>query len=74
MTLTRSVAVDQPDWLQWVRRVPPQDDTERIVATSQNGTVVVEEPQRESQKRVEWPDLPDLTDPETEGARRVLKV
>jgi len=71
------MVVDQPDWLQWVRRVPPQDDAERIVATSPNETVVIEEPLQESQKRVEWPDLPDLTGPEPEGdrnSRRVLKI
>jgi len=74
LTLTRSIAVDQPDWLQWVRRVPPQDDAERIAPTSPNETVVVEEPLRESQKRVEWPDLPDLTEFEPEGARTPKKV
>ena len=59
---------DQPDWLQWVRRVPPQGDTERVLATSENET------QREGQNNVEWPRLSDLSDPIPEGVKTPRKV
>ncbi|KAH9961387.1 Cation/H+ exchanger [Russula dissimulans] len=65
LTLSRSIAVEQPEWLQWVRRAPPEDDAERIVAVSRN-EAIVEESRRESQKRVEWPDLPN---PKAPGLR-----
>jgi hypothetical protein len=60
---------DQPDWLNWVRRVPPQEDAERVVAASINET------QQEGQNHVEWPRLSDLSDSIPEGARspRTLK-
>ncbi len=54
---------DQPDWLNWVRRVPPQD-AERIV----------NEAEREGQNHVEWPRLPDLSDSIPEGARSPRKL
>ncbi|KAF8492340.1 Cation/H+ exchanger [Russula emetica] len=38
LTLTRSIMGDQPEWLNWVRRVPPQEDAERITAASVNET------------------------------------
>ncbi|KAF8482767.1 Cation/H+ exchanger [Russula ochroleuca] len=57
LTLSRSMITDQPDWLQWVRRVPLQEDAERVPAASENET------QREGQNHVEWPRLSDLSDP-----------
>ncbi|KAH8993997.1 Sodium/hydrogen exchanger family-domain-containing protein [Lactarius akahatsu] len=59
LTVTRSV-VAPPDWLLWVRRAPaPQLDADRPAAPegADNTIVVREGPQREGQKRVEWPDL-----------------
>ncbi|KAH9994934.1 Sodium/hydrogen exchanger family-domain-containing protein [Russula compacta] len=63
LTISRSLVVDQPDWLMWVRRVPPQEDAERLAVASEDATVVVtEEPRREGKKRVEWPDETDQKD------------
>jgi len=50
-----------------VRRVPPQEDAERVVAASG-------ETQREGQNHLEWPRLSDLSDPIPEGARTPRKV
>lgn len=68
LTFSRSIVGDQPDWLSWVRRVPPQEDAERIVAASVNET------EREGQNRVDWPCLSDLSDSIPEGARSPRKV
>ena len=59
---------EQPDWLQWVRRVPPQEDAERVPASSENET------QREGQNHVEWPRLSDLSDSVPEGVKTPRKV
>ncbi|KAI0305565.1 Sodium/hydrogen exchanger family-domain-containing protein [Multifurca ochricompacta] len=60
LTVSRSL-IEQPDWLLWVRRAPPQGDAERAVAASINTAVAIaEEPRREGKKRIEWPDLPVL--------------
>jgi hypothetical protein len=67
LTLTRSLITDKPDWLQWVRRVPPQEDAERAAVASANAT------QRAGQNPVEWLDL---SIPSPEGVkipREVLK-
>lgn len=66
LTLSRSVVGDQPEWLNWVRRVPPQEDTERIAA-SPSGTV-------ERQDHVTWPRLSDISDSILEGVRTPRKV
>jgi len=68
LTLSRSMITDQPDWLQWVRRVPLQEDAERVPAASENET------QREGQNHVEWPRLSDLSDPIPEGVKTPRKV
>lgn len=68
LTFSRSLVGDQPEWLNWVRREPPQDDAERIVAAS------VRETEREGQNHVDWPHLPDLSDPIPEGAKTPRKV
>lgn len=57
----------QPDWLNWVRRVPPQD-AERIAAAS------VTEAEREGQNHIDWPRLSDLSDSIPEGARSPRKT
>jgi len=69
LTLSRSIITDQPDWLQWVRRVPPQEDAERVTAASANET------RQDGENHVEWPRLSDLSDPIPEGIKtsRVLK-
>jgi hypothetical protein len=70
LTLSRSMITDQPDWLQWVRRVPPQEDAERLATTNANET------QREGQNYMESSGLSDMSDPIPEGVktpRRVLK-
>jgi hypothetical protein len=54
--MSRSI-VEQPDWLLWVRRAPPQEDAERVSVA--NGSVIAAEPQQE---RVEWPGLPERPD------------
>ena len=71
LTFSRSLVADnQPDWLNWVRRAPPQEDAERIAAASVNET------EREGQNHVDWPRLSDLSELIPEGAsspRKVLK-
>jgi hypothetical protein len=68
LTFSRSLIPDQPDWLQWVRRVPPQEDAERVAAASANET------QQRGQNHVEWPPLSDLSDPIPEGVKTPRKV
>jgi hypothetical protein len=68
LTLSRSIVGDQPDWLNWVRRVPPQEDAERLAAANVNETG------REGQNHVEWPRLSDLSDPIPEGAKSPRKL
>jgi NhaP-type Na+/H+ or K+/H+ antiporter len=68
LTFSRSIVGDQPDWLNWVRRVPPQEDAERITAASVNET------EREGQNHVEWPHLSDLSELIPEGARSPRKL
>ena len=59
---------DQPDWLNWVRRIPPQEDAERIAAASVNET------EREGLNHVEWARRSDLSDSIPEGARSPRKL
>jgi hypothetical protein len=68
LTLSRSLIPDQPDWLNWVRRVPPQEDAERVAAANANET------QREGQNHVDWPRLSDLSDPIPEGVKTPRKI
>ena len=61
---------DQPDWLQWVRRAPPQDDAERLSAANATETL------RDGQNYMESSGLSELLDPIPDGVktpRRVLK-
>ena len=51
LTFTQSRITDKPDWLQWVRRVPLQEDAERAAAASANMT------QQAGQNHSEWLDL-----------------
>lgn len=79
LTVTRSV-VDQPDWLMWVRRPPPQMDVDHAaVPESADNTIVSREgPRLEQPKRVEWPDLLGQTEPDEVkipgGAVRINEV
>jgi hypothetical protein len=68
LTFSRSLVGDQPDWLNWVRRVPPQEDAERITTASVNET------EREGQNHVEWPPLSDLSELIPDGARSPRKL
>jgi NhaP-type Na+/H+ or K+/H+ antiporter len=68
LTFSRSIVGDQPEWLNWVRRVPLQEDAERITAGSVNET------EREGENHVEWPRLSDLSDSIPEGARSPRKL
>lgn len=69
LTFSRSLVAEQPEWLNWVRREPPQEDAERIVAASVNDT------EREGQNHVDWLRLSDLSDPIPEVVKtpRALK-
>jgi hypothetical protein len=74
--MTRSV-VDQPDWLMWVRRAPPQMDVDHPIAPeSADDTIVSREgPRLGRPKRVEWPDLLDQTEPEDfKTPREVVRI
>lgn len=76
LTMTRSV-VDQPDWLMWVRRAPPQMDVDHPIAPeSADDTIVSREgPRLGRPKRVEWPDLLDQTEPEDfKTPREVVRI
>jgi len=68
LTLSRSIVADQPEWLQWVRRVPLQEDAERMAVASVNET------EREGQNHAEWPCLSDLSDSIPEGVKTPRKV
>ncbi len=68
LTLTRSAVGDQPEWLNWVRRVPPQEDADRTAAASPSGI------EQEGQNHVEWSLLPDTSDSIPGGARTPRKV
>lgn len=69
LTLSRSIITDQPDWLQWVRRVPPQEDAERLATTTN-----ANETQREGQNYMESSGLSDMSDPIPEGVKTPRKV
>jgi len=77
LTMSRSL-VDQPDWLLGVRRVPPQEDPEHVVTKVTKASVdIAEEPLREGQQRVEWPDLPNLPDSAHDGVvtrKKILRI
>jgi len=78
LTISRSLAIDQPDWLLWIRRDAPQVDTERVDPANEGTSgVVAEESRRERQKRVESLGLPDVPDRAPEGVRspnRAVKI
>ena len=78
LTISRSLAIDQPDWLLWIRRDAPQVDTERVDPANEGTSgVVAEESRREWQKRVESLGGADVPDPAPEGVRnpkRAVKI
>jgi hypothetical protein len=59
---------DQPDWLQWVRRAPPQEDAERLSTANANETL------REGQNYMEPSGLSDLSDQIPDGVKTPRKV
>jgi len=64
LTVSRSV-VEPPDWLLWIRRAPPQMDSNRTATTDgADDTIVNREGPRREGKRVEWPDQLERTEPE----------
>lgn len=76
ITISRSLVVDQPDWLLWVRRDTPQVDTERVAVASENGGVVVaeEESRREWQMRASQSDLPDSVSKDVKIAKKAVRI
>jgi hypothetical protein len=75
LTLSRSLVVDQPDWLLWVRRDAPQVDTERVAVASEDASVVVsQESRREWQKQASQSDLPDTVSKAVKIAKRAVKI
>jgi hypothetical protein len=73
LTISRSLVVDQPDWLLWVRRDAPQVDTERVAVASEDPSVVVAQ-----ESRREWQasqsDLPDLASKDIKITKRAVKI
>lgn len=61
------MADQSPDWLNWVRRVPPQEDAERVAAPSVNET------EQEGQNPLEWRRLSEMSDSIPEGAKTPKK-
>ena len=75
LTISRSLVVDRPDWLLWVRRDTPQVDTERVAVASEDTSVVVAEgSRREWQKRASQSDLPDLVSKDVKITKRSVKI
>jgi len=75
LTISRSLVVDQPDWLLWVRRDAPQVDTERVPVASEDASVVVaQESRRELQKQASQSDLPDTVSKDVKIAKRAVRI
>src|SRR5260221_4318558 len=75
ITISRSLAVDQPDWLLWVRRDTPQVDTERVAVASEDASVVVaQESRREWQKQASQSDLPDPVSKDVKITQRAVRI
>ncbi len=75
ITISRSLAVDQPDWLLWVRRDTPQVDTERVAVASEDASVVVaQESRREWQKQASQSDLPDPVSKDVKITKRAVRI
>ena len=75
ITISRSLVVDQPDWLLWVRRDAPQVDTERVAVASGDASVAVAgESRREWQKRASQSDLPDSVSKDVGIAKRTVRI
>lgn len=69
LTISRSLVVNQPDWLLWVRRDTPQVDTERVAVSSDASVVVAEGSRRGWQS-----DLPGSTSNDGRIAKRAVKI
>jgi hypothetical protein len=69
--MSRSIVIDQPDWLLWVRRDAPGADVERAVEDAT--VVVVEESRVEPQKQAESSVPSDLPDSASSKGAKILK-
>jgi hypothetical protein len=69
LTISRSLVVNQPDWLLWVRRDTPQVDTERVAVSSDVSVVVAEGSRRGWQS-----DLPDSIPKDGRITKRAVKI
>lgn len=69
LTISRSLVVNQPDWLLWVRRDTPQVDTERVAVSSDASVVVAEGSRRGWQS-----DLPGSISNDGRIAKRAVKI
>ena len=70
LTMSRSLAGYQPDWLLWVRRDAPQAGAERAISSSEEASAVVAEGSLGEQKRVELSCQSDLPD----SAHKVIET
>jgi len=67
--MSRSLVVDQPDWVLWVRRDTPRVDTERVANASENAAA-----ERDWIQRREFPDLPDSVPSGAGSSKRTVKI
>src|SRR6266581_1037779 len=75
LTISRSLVVDQPDWLLWVRRDIPQVDTERVAVASEDASVVVAQESRlEWQKQASQSDLSDPVSKDVKITKRSVRI
>jgi hypothetical protein len=69
LTMSRSLVVDQPDWVLWVRGDTPRVDTERIANASENPAA-----ERDWIDRRELLDLPDSVPSSAGSSKRTVKI
>ena len=72
LTISRSLVVDQPDWILWVRRDTPQVDTERVANASENAAAGRDWINRGESRGS--PDPPDSIPPGVETSKRAVKL
>jgi hypothetical protein len=70
--MSRSLVVDQPEWVLWVRRDTPRVDTERVANANENAAA-----ERDWIKRRELrgsSDLPDSVPSGVGSSKRTVKI
>ena len=67
--MSRSLVINQPDWLLWVRRDTPQVDTESVPISGDASAVVAEESRRGWQS-----DLADSISKDSKIVKRTVKI